>query len=123
VLSAGGVGDVTASSPQRVGAAIVVAATTDKHVAARPDYGPSLTLFARGIDVKAAGNASDSAVFTGSGDSFAAPRVAGAVALFLQGHPAATPAEVKQSAINSAVRNIVQNAGTAPNRLLQTDRR
>jgi subtilisin family serine protease len=123
VLSAGGVGDVAAYSPQRVADAIMVAATTDKNVATGVDYGPSLTLFARGIDVEAAGNASDRAVFTGSGDSFAAPRVAGAVALYLQGHPHATPADVKESAINSAVRNIVQNAGTAPNRLLHTDRR
>jgi subtilisin family serine protease len=123
VLSAGGVGNVADSSPQRVADAIVVAATTGKNVATGVDYGPSLTLFARGIDVEAAGNASDSAVFTGSGDSFAAPRVAGAVALYLEAHPHATPDDVKQAAINSAVRNLVQNAGTAPNRLFQTDRR
>jgi subtilisin family serine protease len=123
VLSAGGVGNVAAYSPQRVAGAIVVAATSEKNVSTGVDYGPSLTLFARGIDVEAAGSASDSAVFTGSGDSFAAPRVAGAVALYLEAHPHATPDDVKQAAINSAVRDLVQNAGTAPNRLLQTNRR
>jgi len=123
VLSAGGVGDVAAYSPQRVTGAITVAATTGKNIATGVDYGPSLTLFARGIDVEAAGSASDSAVFTGSGDSFAAPRVAGAVALYLEAHPHAMPDEVKQAAINSAARDLVPNAGTAPNRLLLTDRR
>jgi subtilisin family serine protease len=122
VLSAGGVGDIGAYSPQRVTDAIVVAATNDQHVAGKVDYGPSLTLFARGMDVQAAGNASDRAVYTGSGDSFASARVAGVVAIYLQAHPDATPAEVKEAAINSAVRNVVKNAGSAPNRLLQTGR-
>ena len=118
VLSAGGIGDVAGSSPQRVAEAIVVAATDEKRVAARADYGPTLTLFARGIDVEAAGNRSDRAVFSGSGDSYAAPHAAGAAALYLQGHPQATPEEVKRAAVASAVRDVVQNAGNAPNRLL-----
>jgi subtilisin family serine protease len=123
VLSAGGVGDLAGYSPQRVADAIVVAATDEQHVAARADYGPSLTLFARGVGMEAAGNASDSAVIVGSGDSFAAPLVAGAAALYLEYHPHATPAEVKRAVIGNAVRDVVRNAGTAPNRLLQVDRR
>jgi subtilisin family serine protease len=122
VLSAGGVGDLKTYSPQRVDEAIVAAAVDEKRVASQVDYGPSLTLFARGNDLEAAGNKSDDSVLPDRGDSYAAPRVAGAVARYLQEHPAATPAQVKQAIIDATVRDVVQNAGTAPNRLLGIDR-
>jgi len=121
VVSAGGAGDLRGFTPQRVADAVVVAATDEQYSAARADYGPTLTLFARGVSIPAAGNASDASVSIGSGDSFAAPRVAGAAALYLQNHPRATPAAVKRAVINSAVRGLVRNPGGAPNRFLQVD--
>ena len=51
----------------------------------------------------------------------AAPHVAGAAALYLQGTPAATPAQVGQWLADNATPNVVTGAGTgSPNRLLHT---
>jgi hypothetical protein len=40
------------------------------------------------------------------------------VALYLQQHPRATPAEVKDAIVAAATRGAVTNAGSAPNLLL-----
>lgn len=122
VLSAGGIDDVQAYSPQRVGEAIVVGSTDRSDRAARSGYGPRLTLFAPGNGIDGAGRDSDVAFFTGDGDSYAAPLAAGVAALYLQRHRDASPAEVKQAIVGAAARDALQNVGQAPNLLLQLAR-
>jgi aqualysin 1 len=118
VLSAGGIENLDAFSPQRVADAIIVGSTDASDIARQNGYGPHLTIFAPGIAIQGAGNASDTAEFAGDGDSYAAPLVAGVVALYLQQHPRATPAEVKGAIVAAATRAAVTNAGSAPNLLL-----
>jgi subtilisin family serine protease len=118
VLSAGGMGDLDAHTPQRVAEAIKVGSTTAADVAVQSGYGPRLTLFAPGVAIEGAGNASDTATFPADGDSYAAPLVAGVAALYLQRHPGATPAEVKDAIVAAATRGVVTNAGAAPALLL-----
>jgi aqualysin 1 len=118
VLSAGGIDDLSAYTPQRVEEAIKVASTSSKDAAAQSGYGPRLTLFAPGIDIEGAGNASDAATFAADGDSYAAPFAAGVAALYLQRHPLAAPGEVKQALVSSATPGVVANAGRSPNLLV-----
>jgi subtilisin family serine protease len=118
VLSAGGFANLDAFSPQRVADAITVGSTDASDVAAQSGYGPHLTIFAPGMRIQGAGSASDTAEFTGDGDSYAAPFVAGVAALYLQQHPRAAPADVKAAILAAATRDVVKNAGTAPARLL-----
>jgi subtilisin family serine protease len=118
VLSAGGVDDLAAFSPQRVEEAIVVGSTDPSDGAASGGYGPRLTLFAPGVDIDGAGRSSDTVVFRDAGDSYAAPLAAGVAALYLQRHPTARPDEVKQAIVDASSRDVVKRAGTAPNRLL-----
>src|SRR5712692_10218240 len=118
VISAGGGGDVSASTPQRVEQAIVVGSTSAADAAARSDYGPHLTLFAPGFAIEGAGSASDTATFIGDGDSYAAPFAAGVAALYLQRRRQASPEEVKRALVEAATRGAIGNAGSAPNLLL-----
>jgi surface antigen/fibronectin type 3 domain-containing protein len=125
VMSAGNEGvDSCTRSPARVAAsapgAVVVSATdrTD----ARPgdaNQGACVSLFAPGVDITSAGNASDSAVAAAaSGTSFAAPLVAGAAAAVLATQPAFSPLQVKSAILASATIGKVTNT-TAANRLLR----
>ena len=118
VLSAGGVENLDAFSPQRVADAITVGSTDASDIARQNRYGPHLTIFAPGLATQGAGSASDTAEFAGDGDSYAAPLVAGIAALYLQQHPGATPGEVKEAIVAAATRGAVTNAGSAPNLLL-----
>ena len=93
-------------------------------------YGPLLGVYAPAKGLSGAGKANPRAYTIPeeqgppyAGDSFAAPFVAGAAALYLESHPAASPCEVRQAIIDSAnyaAPNVVrQPAGEqAPNRLL-----
>ena len=120
VLSAGGAANLDAYSPQRVAAAITVGSTDASDAAKQSGYGPRLTIFAPGIRIQGAGSASDTAEFSGDGDSYAAPFVAGVAAIYLQRHPQATPADVKAAIVSAATPDVVANAGTAPRLLLHT---
>ena len=118
VLSAGGIETLDAYSPQRVPEAITVGATDASDVAQQSGYGPHLTMFAPGIGIRGAGSASDTQEFSGDGDSYAAPLAAGVAALYLQRHPQAAQAEVKNAMLSAATRDVVKNAGAAPALLL-----
>jgi len=118
VLSAGGIDDLSAYTPQRVEEAIKVASTSPGDAAVQSGYGPRLTLFAPGIGIEGAGNASDAATFAADGDSYAAPFAAGVAALYLQRHPLAAAGEVKQALVSSATPGVVANAGRSPNLLV-----
>lgn len=118
VLSAGGTENLEAYSPQRVAEAITVGSTDASDNAKQGKYGPRLTIFAPGIRIQGAGSASDTAEYTGDGDSYAAPFVAGVAALYLQRHPQATSDDVKAAILAAATRDVVKNAETAPPLLL-----
>lgn len=122
-LSAGTAGEVTRYWGTSVPAlALVVASTDDRDTALRDDYGPALTLFAPAVSVTGASRRGPDVTTTPtrdrSGDSYAAPLVAGAAALYLEAHPRATPREVREALIANATTDVVRNAGQSPNRLL-----
>jgi subtilisin family serine protease len=51
----------------------------------------------------------------------ASPHVAGAVALYLQGKPTASPSAVRTAIVNATTKNVVTGVGAgSPNRLLYT---
>jgi len=120
VLSAGGLDNVTTFSPQRVREAVVVGSTSRTDAPATSGYGPGLTLFAPGIQIPGAANLGDTATFVGDGDSYAAPLAAGVGAVYLQRHPTATAAQVKNAIVAAATPGVVANPGQAPNLLLHT---
>jgi subtilisin family serine protease len=120
--------------------AFVVGGTNDSDAAAfSTSYGPQLTLYAPAKGLKGAGAGT---AFSGpgsdtvedvpetsdcnpnclsAGDSFAAPFVAGVAATYLQLHPNARPAEVRNAILARAVTDRIKNGpDTAPNRFLHT---
>ncbi|MEV0039725.1 S8 family peptidase [Streptomyces sp. NPDC050804] len=108
-------------SPARVAAAITVGATTSTDArASYSNYGTRVDLFAPGSSITSAWNTSDTATNTINGTSMATPHVAGAVAVYLTGHPTATPAQVSTALVNGASSNVVTGPGTgSPNKLLK----
>lgn len=110
----------TGTSPARVTEALTVGATdaTDTR-ASWSNYGTALDLFAPGVSITAAWRTSNTATYTGSGTSFAAPHVAGAAAIYLSANPGANPASVNAAIVAAATPNVVINPGAgSPNRLL-----
>jgi subtilisin family serine protease len=109
-------------SPARVPSAITVSATDSKDTRSGPaNYGTCVDIFAPGVSVVAASNASDTATATKSGTSMSAPHVAGIAAMYLQGGAAATPAQVASWITAAATTGVVKSAGTgSPNRLAFT---
>ena len=108
-------------SPAHVAEALTVGASTSTDARAFfSNYGAVVDLFAPGTNITGAGNMDDTSLVTMSGTSMATPHVAGAVALYLQGHPTATTAQVINwlTAHAAAGRLSGIPAGTV-NRLLQ----
>lgn len=112
--------DACAFSPARVAAAITVNATDANDVRAGfSNFGACTDIFAPGVSITSAGNASDVAGAVMSGTSMAAPHVTGAAALVLAQNPAATPAQVAAYLYATATPNLVASGGAnSPNRLL-----
>ncbi|MBI4259679.1 MAG: S8 family serine peptidase [Actinobacteria bacterium] len=113
-------GDACSYSPASVGTALTVAATTSTDLRAGfSNFGTCVDLFAPGFGVTSAWSTGDSATNTISGTSMATPHVAGVAALFMQGDPTATPAEVEVAIESNATAGVVQDAGAgSPNLLL-----
>jgi subtilisin family serine protease len=109
------------SSPARTPAAITVGATTNTDAKASfSNFGTCLDIFAPGQSITSDwGVGSNTATNTISGTSMASPHVAGAAALVLARNPSFTPAQVRDSLVNSATPNVVTSPGSgSPNRLL-----
>ncbi|GGQ82276.1 S8 family peptidase [Couchioplanes azureus] len=122
-IAAGNSGaNASTTSPARVTEALTVGAT-DRTDARAPwsNYGSVLDLFAPGAGITSAWRTSTTATYTGSGTSFSAPHVAGAVALHLAAHPGATVAAVNAAIVGAATTGVVTGpGGGSPNRLLHT---
>jgi subtilisin family serine protease len=108
-------------SPARVSQALTVAASDNTDARAGfSNWGARVDLFAPGVDITSSVSTGDAASGTYSGTSMAAPHVAGAAALYLSGHPEATPAQVGRALTDASAKGVVTGAGLAtPNRLLQ----
>ena len=88
--------DACTFSPAHVANAITVGAIDPNSdtQASFSNIGACLDLYGPGVNIQAAGNASDTATSTFSGTSQATPHVAGTAAKYLQINPGATPAQV-----------------------------
>ncbi|MFF4954084.1 S8 family peptidase [Streptomyces chattanoogensis] len=108
-------------SPARVPEALTVGATTSADArSSYSNYGSRVDLFAPGSSITSAWNTGDTATNTISGTSMATPHVTGAAAVYLAGHPTATPAQVATALTDGATPGVVTNPGAgSPNRLLR----
>jgi subtilisin family serine protease len=77
--------------------------------------------FAPGVSITSAWIGTDSATNTISGTSMATPHTAGVAALYLQGNPGASPANVRTALYDKLTKGVVTSAKTANNHLLFSD--
>ncbi|MEX2647288.1 MAG: S8 family serine peptidase [Gaiellaceae bacterium] len=107
-------------SPARVAAANTVGATTSSDARSSfSNYGTCLDIFAPGSSITSAWHTSNTATNTISGTSMASPHVAGAIALYLETNPGASPATVTQALVDNSTTGVVTSPGSgSPNRLL-----
>ena len=111
--------DACSVSPARAPSAITVGATdaTDRR-ASFSNFGRCVDVFAPGVDVPGADNASDGGTKVRSGMSMAAPLTAGVAAGYLQLYPTALPEQVAAALTSNATPSVVTNAGSgSPTRL------
>jgi subtilisin family serine protease len=112
--------DASNVSPARVAEAITVGATSKSDgFASFSNFGPRVDILAPGVNIVSDWGSSNTATATATGTSMSAPHVAGAAALYLEGHPAAKPNQVANALVASASLNKISGvpAQTA-NRLL-----
>lgn len=119
--------DACAFSPARVREAMGSGASTiTDRKASFSNFGPCMDWFAPGQDVTSSWIGSDTATNTISGTSMASPHTAGVAALYLEGQPSASPADVQRALRSAATSkrisglNKILHPGTA-NLLLFTD--
>jgi len=111
--------DACKYSPARVPEAMTVGATdkTDKK-ASWSNYGNCVDWFAPGVGITSAWIGSATATNTISGTSMATPHTTGVAALYLQGNPSDTPAQVRDALFNNTTQHVVTSSKTTNNNLL-----
>ena len=108
-------------SPARASGVITVASSTSSDARSSfSNYGSCVELFAPGSSITSAWSTSDTSTKTISGTSMAAPHVAGAAALYLQGNPGASPATVRTAVLNQTTAGVISGESGSPDRLLYT---
>ena len=107
-------------SPGSTPGAITIGATSITDIfAGFSDRGPCVALNAPGVNIKSLWIGANGTTNIISGTSMATPHVAGVAALFLQGNPTATPAQVRAALITNATPNVISNVpASTPNLLL-----
>ena len=111
--------DACGGSPARVTAALTIGASAKTDARASfSNYGSCVDLFAPGDRIVSAINTGDTASAIYSGTSMAAPHVAGAVAMYLEGEPTATPSQVSAALLNNSILGVLTDLLGSPNRLL-----
>jgi aqualysin 1 len=114
-------GDACAMSPGKLKDVINVGATDASDTRASwSNFGSCITMFAPGVSVPSADYYSDVALASWNGTSMSAPMVSGAVALYLQGHPTATPATVRTAIVGNGTAATVKNLSGSGDKLLYT---
>jgi subtilisin family serine protease len=116
--------DACMQSPANIANTITVGATTisdtrwiNPENGKASNFGSCVDIFAPGEDIISTYKLNQTK--SRSGTSMASPHVTGAVALYLQNHPTATPAEVKEVILSKASLGLISNAGPdSPNKLL-----
>jgi len=112
--------DACTGSPNRVPAAITVASSTITDARSSfSSWGSCIDIFAPGSNILSTWN--NGGTNTISGTSMASPHVAGAAAVYLQGHPSDTPAQVAIALKNAASVNKISDPKGSPNLLLNTN--
>lgn len=107
-------------SPSKVPAAITVASsTTGDSRSSFSNWGSCIDLFAPGSDITSTWT--NGGTHTISGTSMASPHVAGAIALYLEAHPDATPATVAASLKGFATADKISGLNGSPNLLLNIE--
>jgi aqualysin 1 len=123
VVAAGNsAGDACQVSPARLGSAITVGASDQSDVRAPfSNFGSCVDLFAPGVGITSAWAWNDFATFTASGTSMASPHVAGAVALYFEDNPNATPTQAAAALLGTATSGTMNPMGDgSPNLMLFT---
>ena len=113
-------------SPAGAPNAVTVGATdSNDREASFSNYGTCVDILAPGVNILSTWYDGDAASNTISGTSMATPHVVGAMALYLQSNPTATPAQVTAALKGSAVSNTISlhsssTSGGTPNLFLYT---
>ena len=111
--------DACTGSPSGLPAAITVGSTTNTDARSSfSDFGPCVDFFAPGSNITSASYLTDTGTATMSGTSMAAPHVAGAAALYLQGAPGSSPQAVRDALFNLTTKNVVTDAQSTNAHLL-----
>ena len=107
VVAAGNnAGDACSTSPASAPNAITVAGSAnDDELYVRTNYGSCVDIFAPGQDIQGADYRCSTCGRTGSGTSYAAPLVSGAIAILLQRNPELTPDAILSELTSLSTRN------------------